>query len=87
VLLADRFGNLFTNIGANLVASFSHPVISAGGREWPLLPTYGDAPPGAPLALINAFGLLELALNGGSAAEALGLGEGAAVRIGAGMTA
>ncbi|MFU8820691.1 MAG: SAM hydrolase/SAM-dependent halogenase family protein [Gammaproteobacteria bacterium] len=87
VILADRFGNLFTNVGAELVASFPHPVISAGGREWPLLPTYGDAPPGAPLALINAFGLLELALNGRSAAEAVGLGEGAAVRIGAEMTA
>ena len=87
VILADRFGNLFTNVGANLVGSFPHPVISAGGREWPLLPTYGDAPPGAPLALINAFGLLELALNGGSAAETLRLGAGAAVRIGAAMTA
>jgi S-adenosyl-L-methionine hydrolase (adenosine-forming) len=87
VILADRFGNLFTNVGAKLVASFPRPVISAGGREWPLLPTYGDAPPGAPLALINAFGLLELALNGGSAAEALRLGEGTAVRVDAEMTA
>lgn len=87
VILADRFGNLFTNVGAGLVGSLPYPVISAGGREWPLLSTYGDAPYGAPLALVNAFGVLELALNGASAAESLRLGEGAAVQIADGITA
>jgi S-adenosyl-L-methionine hydrolase (adenosine-forming) len=81
VLLADRFGNLFTNIGAELVAGCRQPVVEAGGREWPLLTSYGAAPPGTPLALINAFGLLELAVNGGSAAALPGLAEGAVVRL------
>jgi len=86
VVLADHFGNLITNIGADSIAGLRQPVIRAGQREWELLPTYGGAPDGAPLALINAFGLLELALNGGDAAAVLGLGEGTAVCVRDGIT-
>lgn len=82
IVLADRFGNLFTNISAELVASCRQPTLATpDGRHWPLLRTYGDVAAGAALALVNAFGLVELAINGGSAATALGLGEGAAVRL------
>jgi S-adenosyl-L-methionine hydrolase (adenosine-forming) len=81
VLLVDRFGNLFSNIPAARVTACQQPVVEAGGRLWPLLPTYGAAPPGSPLALINAFDLLELAICGGNAAQALRLGEGAPVRL------
>lgn len=87
VLVADHFGNLITNIDAELLASCRQPAVEAGGREWPLLPTYGSAGNGAALALINAFGLVELALNGGSAAAALGIGAGAPVRVREGITA
>lgn len=87
VLLADRFGNLFTNIGAELVTGCRQPVVEAGGREWPLLTSYGAAPKGMPLALINAFGLLELAVNGGCAAALPGLAEGAVVRLRDGLVA
>lgn len=81
VLLADRFGNLFSNIGGSQVSAMQHPTVEAAGRLWPLVPAYGAVPRGAPLALINAFGLLELAINGGNASAALGLGEGAVVRL------
>lgn len=87
VVLADRFGNLITNIGADLLASCRQPVIEAGRHEMRLLPTYGSAQGGMPLALINAFGLLELAIHGGDAAAVLGLGEGAAVRVRDGLSA
>jgi S-adenosyl-L-methionine hydrolase (adenosine-forming) len=87
VVLADHFGNVFTNIGAELVAAFRHPTIEAGGRLWPLADAYGDAPAGAPLALVNAFGLVELAINGGAAAALPGLGEGAGVRLSDGLPA
>jgi len=87
VLLADRFGNLFTNIGAALVEGCRQPTVEAGGREWPLLTSYGAAPQGMPLALINAFGLLELAVNGGSATALPGLAEGAVVRLRDGLIA
>jgi S-adenosyl-L-methionine hydrolase (adenosine-forming) len=81
VVLADRFGNLITNIGAGSLAGFRQPVVDAGGRAMALLPTYGAADRGAALALVNAFGLLELAVCGGNAAALLGLGEGAPVRV------
>lgn len=87
VVLADHFGNLITNIDASQFASFVQPVVEAARRHWPLLPAYGDAPRHAPLALVNSFGLLELALSGGSAAVSLGLGEGEAVRVHDGLTA
>lgn len=81
VVLADHFGNLFTNIDAAQVAGCRQPTVETAGRSWPLLATYGEASAGMPLALVNAFGLLELALNGASAAAIPGLGEGAAVRL------
>lgn len=87
VVLADRFGNLITNIDAELLRPWPQPYIEAGRLQWPLHLTYGDATPGAPLALINAFGLLELAVHGGNAAETRGLGEGATVRVYRGMPA
>jgi S-adenosyl-L-methionine hydrolase (adenosine-forming) len=87
VILADHFGNLISNIDAGLLTPWPQPYIEAGGLQWPLCSTYGDAPRGASLALINAFGLLELAVHGGNAAETRGLGEGAAVRVYRGMPA
>jgi S-adenosyl-L-methionine hydrolase (adenosine-forming) len=71
VVLADRFGNLITNIGATVPGGLSaSPWSRPAVARWPLLPTYGARRPGAALALVNAFGLLELAVNGGNAAAA-----------------
>ena len=44
-------------------------------------PTYGDATAGEVLALIGSIGHLEIAVAGGSAAQALGLGVGTEVRL------
>lgn len=87
VLLADHFGNLCTNIDAALLEDFRQPVAEAAGIQLPLLATFGDAPTGSSLALVNAFGLVEIALNGASAADALGLEEGARVTVRDGMRA
>ena len=81
VVAVDNFGNLITNIEASVIASLSHAVVSAGGRKLELLRTYGDVKPGDYLALINSFGVLELARSEGSAAEGLGLGRGAPVIV------
>jgi S-adenosylmethionine hydrolase len=43
--------------------------------------TYGDVRPGEYLALVNSFGVVELARAEQSAAEGLGLGRGAPVVI------
>ncbi len=43
--------------------------------------TYGEVGPGELLALEGSIGLLEVSLRDGSAAEHLGLGRGARVRV------
>lgn len=87
VVLADHFGNLITNITAPLLRHFRQPRVETGGQSLPLLGTYADAAPGAPLALVNAFGLVEVAIRDGNAAVGLGLGPGQTVDIRDGMAA
>jgi len=79
VVHVDHFGNLITKL----------PVASGGGlggmaeihgQSLRVLRTYSDAPRGALLAVGGSSGLLEIARNGGSAAEALGAGPGAVVK-------
>jgi S-adenosylmethionine hydrolase len=81
VISIDRYGNLISNIDAALLAGLSEPVVRAGGLALPLSRTYADAPPGSHLALINSFGVVEVACSQGSAAASLKLGRGAPVTV------
>jgi S-adenosyl-L-methionine hydrolase (adenosine-forming) len=81
VVTIDRFGNLITNIEGAALASLARPQVRIGARVVPLHRTYGDARAGDLLALINAFGVLELAVAQGSASEQLGLGRGTVVEV------
>ena len=81
VITIDHFGNLITNIDAALLERFRLPLVHAGPHAFPLLRTYGDTEPGQYLALINSFGVLEIARAEHSAAEGLGLGRGAPVTV------
>jgi len=47
----------------------------------PVRRTFGEVPEGAPVAYLGSAGLLEVAVNRGSAREALGLKEGMPVRL------
>lgn len=47
--------------------------VTWGQTEVPLLATYAEAPLGAALAYVGSSGLLEIAIHGGRAEEALGL--------------
>jgi len=87
ILLADHFGNLFTNIGAPLVAACRQPWAIVGKHSLAVRNTYADVPPGTPLALVNAFGVLELAINGASAATVLELAPGTRIRLVDGLAA
>ncbi len=53
----------------------------AGNHAFPLLRTYGDARPGEYLALVNSFGVMEIARAEQNAAEGLGLSRGAPVVV------
>jgi S-adenosylmethionine hydrolase len=81
VITIDHFGNLITNIDAALIERFSRPVARTGGHSFPLRRTYGDVQPGDYLALVNSFGVVEVARAEQSAAEGLGLGRGAPVVV------
>jgi S-adenosylmethionine hydrolase len=81
VITTDHFGNLITNIEADTIAQRGDAVIKVGGHDVPLRRTYGDVEPGELLALINSYGVLEIARAEQSAAELLGVGRGAPVIV------
>jgi len=81
VITMDHFGNLITNIDADLINTFTAPIVRTGGHSFPLRRTYGDVQPGDYLALVNSFGVVEIARAEQSAAEGLGLGRGAPVIV------
>jgi S-adenosylmethionine hydrolase len=81
IVTVDAFGNLISNIDEALLKEFKSPVAQIGGHSFRLMPTYGRVTPGEYLALINSFGVLEIARAEGSAAEGLGADRGAPVVV------
>jgi S-adenosylmethionine hydrolase len=82
VVHADRFGNLITSIHARTLAPVTRDlVVRVGGREVPLVGTYGDLPVGRPGALIGSSGRLEIAVREGSAATLLRARRGTSVVV------
>ena len=80
VIHIDRFGNAVTNIPDGLLDGFTG--LSVGDHTIDqLMDTYGDAPPGFPIALVGSTGHLEIALNQGNARKELGLEVGTPVTI------
>jgi len=62
-------------------ADFKEPIAHIGGHEIPMHSTYARAKPGSYLALINSFGVLEIARAEGNAAEGLGTDRGAPLTV------
>ncbi len=81
IITIDHFGNLISNIDATLIERFRLPLVHAGNHAFPLLRTYGDSKPGEYLALVNSFGVVEIARAEQSAAEGLGLSRGAPITV------
>ncbi len=77
IITVDAFGNLFSNIDKSMIAEFREPVAHIAGHQIPTLTTYGRAKPGDLLALINSFGVVEIAKSEGSAATGIGSERGA----------
>lgn len=74
VIGIDRFGNAITNL-----VGLRTGTVEAAGLSLPLRRTYGEAPIGAPVAIVGSSGLIEIAVRDGSAARALRLTRGTAV--------
>ncbi len=88
VLLTDAFGNLSLAAGpADLAAAGLAPGAALrvagpdGAHEAVLATTFADVAPGGLLVHLDAAGRVAVAVNGGSAAAALGAGTGAPMRI------
>jgi S-adenosyl-L-methionine hydrolase (adenosine-forming) len=85
VLRVDRFGNLVTNVDRRTFERFvgSHRIDIVAGTAPvdKVVLTYADAGSGSLCALFGSSDHLEIAVNGGSAAERLALGRGARITI------
>lgn len=84
IVHVDRFGNLITNIQRHqaLESVGAAFVASAGAFSGiPARRTYGEARPGELIALFGSSDTIELAVNGGSAAERTGLARGQSVDL------
>jgi S-adenosylmethionine hydrolase len=84
VLRIDRFGNLITNIerGAfERLAAGAVEIRAGAHRVSKVVATYADVGSGEVCALFGSTDHLEVAVNGASAARALGVGRGAPVHV------
>lgn len=81
VISIDHFGNLITNIDSAWLKRFALPQVHTGHHTFKVARTYGDERPGEYLALVNSFGVIEIARAEQSAAEGLGLSRGAPVSV------
>lgn len=79
VVYVDRYGNAWTGLPGEEVPRGAR--IRAGGRELAYAETFGRVPPGEPFWYVNSAGLVEIAVNAGSAAVLLGLAPGVPVEM------
>ncbi|MCS7264513.1 MAG: SAM-dependent chlorinase/fluorinase [Armatimonadetes bacterium] len=88
VIHIDRFGNAITNLRRK---DFETWLESIGNKLWlatikgksfnSIAKSYGECPEGEPLLLFNSYDLLEIAVNKGNAAIALGIRKGDQIKI------
>lgn len=84
VVYVDHFGNAITNLGPEQLGSRAAPgveLVLPGRKRCPVAACYQAAPAGQPLGIVGSCGLLEVAVNGGSAARSLGLRVGSKVQV------
>lgn len=81
VIYVDRFGNLTTNIAASMLRNLVDKVALKDVTISGLSAYFAEADPGQPVALINSFGYLEIAVNQGNACETLNANRGDTVHV------
>ncbi len=81
VITIDSFGNLYTNIDGRHIRPLRKPIVHVGGHDVRVCRTYADVKPGEYVALINSFGVLEIARAEQRASDGLGVGRGAPVTV------
>ena len=88
VMYIDGFGNIITNVSEDLLeligaSEGSELAIRIGDRRLRLKlhSAYGEVEPGSLLAIVDSWGMLEIAVNLGNAAEKLAVRPGEPVEI------
>jgi S-adenosylmethionine hydrolase len=84
IIYVDRFGNLISNISLDKLKKYRNKSPRILLKEWTidgLSESYTQGSPKEPIALIGSSGLLEIAVNLGSAKKLLNISEGEAVMI------
>jgi S-adenosyl-L-methionine hydrolase (adenosine-forming) len=81
IIHVDRFGNLTSNIESGILHR-SVDSVQIGGLEIKGIKRFfSEVPTGTPIAVINSFGFLEIAVNLGNASLDLGVKKGSLVRV------
>ncbi|RKX22637.1 MAG: hypothetical protein DRP51_02075 [Candidatus Zixiibacteriota bacterium] len=81
ILHIDHFGNIVTSYQLNNLPDSSCLIFLGQKKVGRLRKTYGSVKKGFPVAYINSFGYLEIAVNGGSAAEYFSIVPGSKEKI------
>jgi len=81
VITADHFGNLISNVPTALLKGRSDWNVHFGDQVLPLRKTYAEVEIGKPLALINAFERVEIAIREGRAESYFNCGPGQPLEI------
>lgn len=81
VITIDRFGNLITNLDARAWQGRTAARCCIAGQSLRVRRTYSDVSNNELVALVNSFGVLEVAQRDGSAERSLGCGRGSRVEL------
>ncbi len=79
VIYIDHYGNVLTGLRASNVSRGAK--IEVGGHQLAYARVFTEAPAGGAFWYENSIGLVEIAVNGGSAAELMGMRVGGTVRV------
>jgi S-adenosylmethionine hydrolase len=79
IVHVDHFGNLISNLAPARFPTRPFVVTVGAVRIGTVSETYAGVAPGAPVAVVESFGLLEIAVRNGRAADVLALGLGTPV--------
>jgi S-adenosyl-L-methionine hydrolase (adenosine-forming) len=81
IVCVDRFGNLSSNVDGSMLTRPVARVTVGDAVIHGISKAFSQVPEGNLVAVINSFGLLEIAVNRGNAAQRLSVGRGEPVRV------
>lgn len=79
IIYIDHYGNAWSGLRAGLLGDVE--TLEINGRQLPRRNSFHEASRGEAFWYVNSVGLVEIAVNRGSAAEALGLKVGSMIRL------